>query len=190
MVLLSASALLLGLPFVAALPAQQQPFAPPPTDSSRLDGSLGRDVPGNKYLTAEVRSFIDALLAEWDSPGMSVAIVRRDPDAPNGWTMEAEGYGTAGADGRPMDGNSLSAIASNSKLFTAFSAGMLVSNGTLGESYREQTGRTLSYRSKIKDILPDGLWQLHDPVATEEADVVDLLVRLGLIIWHSSDALC
>lgn len=91
--------------------------------------------------------------------------------------MEAAGYGVAGADGRPMGADSLSAIASNSKLFTAFSVGMLLRNDTLGEAYKDRTGQTLSYRSKLKDLLPNGLWELYDPVATEQADLVDLLVR-------------
>lgn len=184
MVLLAASALLLGLPLAAALPTQQ-PFASPPTAAEAAnDDRLASHTGGNKYLTAEIRSFIDSLLAEWDSPGLSVAVVRRDPEAAGGWTMEAEGYGIAGADGRPMTGDSLSAIASNSKLFTAISAGLLVQNETLGEAYREKTGRTLSYRSKLQDLLPEGLWKLHDAVATEQADLVDLLVRAHVLTTY------
>lgn len=107
-------ALLLGLPLAAhALPAQQ-PFSPPSSDNRLELPSADVGKPANQYLTPAVKTFIDDLLAEWDSPGMSVAIVRRDEDADGGWVMEAEGYGRAGADGRPMTGDSLSAIASNS----------------------------------------------------------------------------
>lgn len=96
-----ASALLLALPLIHALPAAQQPFSPDLTSTKK-----------NKYLTPDVKAYIDDLLAEWDSPGMSVAIVRKDDEG--SWLMEAEGYGIAGRDGRPMTGDSLHGIASNS----------------------------------------------------------------------------
>lgn len=73
------------------------------------------------------------------------------------------------------------------KLFTAIQAGLLLTNESLQASHLEQTGEQLNYNSKIKGLLPEGLWKLWDPVAEEEATVVDLLVRAPALLTPRRD---
>lgn len=98
-----------GLPFEKAQArAQQQPFlasSPSPDDLSKNP---------NVFLTPSIKTFITDVLSQWDSPGLSVAVVRRDPNEPSGWKSETAGYGIAGGDGRKMNADSLHGIASNS----------------------------------------------------------------------------
>ena len=77
--------------------------------------------------------YVKTLLEKWGSAGLSVAAVRKDGTAPNGWRHEFGSYGVADADGSPMTPDSVFAIASDSKLFLAISVGLLVSNKTLAE---------------------------------------------------------
>jgi len=112
--------------------------------------------------------------AEWNLPGMAVAVVRNDS------TVIMRGYGvrTTGTPGR-VDDQTLFAIASLSKAFTAASLGMLVDRGRL------------TFDSKVSDLLPQ--FQLFDPFATREMMVRDLLShRSGLptyggdLIWYGT----
>lgn len=72
----------------------------------------------------------------------------------------------------PADLQSLFAIASNSKLFTALSVGLLIENHT-----RLPNGELLAWDTKVKDVLPE--WQLMDEYASDHVDVVDLLSEWG-----------
>jgi hypothetical protein len=68
----------------------------------------------------------------------------------------------------PLTLQSLFAIASNSKLFTAVAVGLLIENHT-----RLPNGELLAWDTKVKDVLPE--WQLMDEYASDHVDVVDLL---------------
>ena len=62
-------------------------------------------------------------------------------------------------------------IGSNSKLFTALGIGLITTNDSI----------PIDWDTKIKDILPESLWALQDPIAQEHADLVDILShRTGL----------
>lgn len=63
----------------------------------------------------------------------------------------------------------LFSIASNSKLFTAIAAGLMVAN----ESTTRGSGARLKPTTKIKDVVPS--WGLMDPVASDGTDLIDLL---------------
>jgi CubicO group peptidase (beta-lactamase class C family) len=65
---------------------------------------------------------------------------------------------------------SLFAIASNSKLFTAISIGLLINNDT-----KLPNGNTLGWDTKIADILPKDMWKLPDEYASAHVDIVDLM---------------
>lgn len=65
-------------------------------------------------------------------------------------------------------------IASNSKLFTAISIGMLIENNTIVPS----TGKFLDWDTKIIDVLPD--WKIQDEYATNNLDIVDLLCKVDM----------
>ncbi|KAF7431198.1 hypothetical protein PC9H_006919 [Pleurotus ostreatus] len=120
--------------------------------------------PGSPVLTPEIDAFINGLLSDWNSPGgLSVAVVRK---ADNGtWNVETKGYGLAKADGTNVSERTLFSIGSNSKLFTALATGLLIANQSLEPP--------ISWDTKIKNIIPG--WGLTDPVASEEATIIDLM---------------
>ena len=92
------------------------------------------------------------LLEKWGSSGLSVAVVRKDESAPNGWRQEFGSYGISHADGSPMTPDSVFAIALNSKLFLAMWVGFLISNKTLAEERGEET----KWSTKIRGMGFDG----------------------------------
>jgi len=119
--------------------------------------------------------YIAKAQAEWNVPGIAVAIVK------DGKVVLSKGYGVleAGKD-QPVDANSLFAIASNTKAFIASSIGTLVDQGKIG------------WKDKVRDYLP--YFELYDNYASSEATIEDLLShRLGLgtfsgdVIWYKSN---
>jgi CubicO group peptidase (beta-lactamase class C family) len=113
--------------------------------------------------------YAKTLLEKWGSTGLSVAVVRKDDTAPNGWRHEFGSYGVAQADGSPMTPDSVFAIASNSKLFLAISVGLLVSNKTLAE----ERGKEIKWSTKIRDLVPE--WGLMDEEMDRGANLQDML---------------
>lgn len=133
-----------------------------PSFSQPLDGS-GLD------------TYIAKARADWNVPGMAVAIVKNDS------VLLSKGYGVRelGKAGEVTD-RTLFAIASLSKAFTVASLAILVDQGRL------------TWDDKVIDHLP--YFQLHDPYATREMTVRDLLChRSGLhtfggdLIWYGTD---
>ncbi|WP_240928356.1 serine hydrolase [Maribellus sediminis] len=120
-------------------------------------------------------NYFEKALADWGTPGMSVAVVK------DGETVFSKGYGLmeVGEDKQP-DGNSLYAIASNSKAFTSYIIAQLVDEGKL------------DWDDKVKKYLP--YFELYDPWVSNEVTIKDLLChRVGLgtfsgdVIWYKSD---
>ena len=116
--------------------------------------------------------WVEEVMKEWKVPGLGVAIVFEDE------IVLAKGYGYRDLDDAlPADGDTLFAIGSNSKSFTATILAML-----------EDEGR-LDWNAPIREHLP--AFRLHDPVATEQMSAVDLLAhRSGLprhdLAWYGS----
>lgn len=144
----------------------------------------------NNVLNPDFETFVNQLLAEWNSPGgVAIAVIRKTEQG--GWNVETRGYGIAKGDGSRVNENTLFAIGSNSKvnkanitsrfgsercssprqLFTAIATGLLISNETLTPP--------LSWSSKIASIMPR--WGLQDPIAATESTIIDLMShRTGL----------
>ncbi|KAF5346704.1 hypothetical protein D9756_010344 [Leucocoprinus leucothites] len=130
----------------------------------------------SKLITPETDAYIQSLLSRWNSTGLSLAIVCKDPSAPNGWYHEYGSYGIANAKGEPVTPDTVFAIASNSKLFLSFSVGLLINNSTL----REERGRELTWTTKAKDVFGE-LWEMWDEDVTRGASLQDMLShRTGL----------
>ena len=119
--------------------------------------------------------YLSKCAAAWGTPGISVGIVK------DGKIVFSRGYGVleAGKTAR-VDGNTLYAIASNSKAFTATMMAMLVQEGKL------------KWDDKVKKYLP--YFELYDPWVSSETTIRDLLChRVGLgtfsgdLIWYKSD---
>jgi CubicO group peptidase (beta-lactamase class C family) len=130
---------------------------------------------------------IDRLRREWGIKGAAIMIVKQEKgDRFDQWQKAFVGLGVRDGKGNPMEQDvshvdcclksvglkkvlqTLFAIASNSKLFTAIALGMIAHDGSLST-----TPERFSLQTKVKDVIPE--WKLMDPVATEQANFIDVL---------------
>lgn len=121
---------------------------------------------------------IDAMcqkaIVDFNVPGMAVAIVK------DGEVVLSKGYGVKSVNTKePVNDESLFAIASNSKAFTAAALAMLVDEGKL------------NWDDKVQKYLPE--FQLYSPYVSAEMTIRDLLThRCGLatfsgdLIWYGT----
>lgn len=110
-------------------------------------------------------AYVAEALKAWQVPGCAIAVVKDDR------VVLAKGYGvrTAGKSD-PVGPETLFAIASNSKAFTATAIAMLVAEGKLG------------WNDLVTERLPG--FRLMDWEATKRLKVIDLLChRSGLGTW-------
>jgi CubicO group peptidase (beta-lactamase class C family) len=109
-----------------------------------------------------IERFVIEQLAAWEVPGCAVAAVQ------DGRVVLAAGWGRRDVDtDLPVTADTLFAIGSVTKSFTATTVGALVDDGLL------------EWERPLRDYVPD--LRLHDPVVTERLSVIDLLShRSGL----------
>lgn len=118
-------------------------------------------------------AYIERTMAEWEIPGLSIAVVK------DGQTVWARGFGVRSLEGdEPVDENTLFAIGSASKAFTAAALGMLVQEGLL------------DWDDRATRHLPE--FETSDPYVTRELTVRDLLThRSGLTrgdqLWYATE---
>ena len=110
-------------------------------------------------------AYIEDAIQDWKVPGLAMAIIQEDQ------VVFQKGFGTRRIKTKhPVDEQTLFAIASNTKAFTATALGLLVQEDRL------------TWDDPVLKVLPD--FQLHDPVATRKIVVRDLLChRSGLGLW-------
>ncbi len=119
-----------------------------------------------------IRTFIDTTLSQWNVPGVAVSIVKDEE------ILMTEGFGYSDLENnKPMTSNTLLAIGSSTKAFTAFSVGLLVDEGII------------DWNTPIKTYMPD--FKMYDDFATEQMTAIDLLThRSGLprhdMMWYGS----
>jgi CubicO group peptidase (beta-lactamase class C family) len=113
------------------------------------------------FIKDSLDNYVNQALADWQIPGVSVAIVK------NGKVAWMKGYGVKETGGNDkVDENTLFMIGSNTKAFTATSLAML------------DAEKKLSLEDKVRKWLPD--FKLYDPWVAKEANIRDLLChRLG-----------
>jgi CubicO group peptidase (beta-lactamase class C family) len=118
-------------------------------------------------------SYITKAMADWDVPGLALAIVRNDS------VVHATGYGVRelGRDER-VDERTLFAIGSSSKAFTALALAQLIDE------------EKASWDDRATKHLP--WFQVHDPYVTREMTLRDLLShRSGLTrgdrLWYATE---
>jgi CubicO group peptidase (beta-lactamase class C family) len=121
-------------------------------------------------------AYVARVQAEFDVPGLAVAVVK------DGEVVLARGYGVREL-GRPerVDGDTLFAIASNTKAFTAASLAILADEGKL------------RWDDRVTDHLP--WFRMSDVFVTREMTIRDLLTHrsglaLGagdLLFWPATD---
>lgn len=110
-------------------------------------------------------SYVERAMDDWRVPGVAIGVVKDNR------VVLAEGFGVRDTQrGGRVDANTLFAIASNTKAFTATGLGLLVHEDRI------------SWDDPVLEYLPE--FQLHDPVATRRITVRDLLChRSGLGKW-------
>lgn len=119
---------------------------------------------------AELDAWIEETRVAWEVPGLSVAIVLDDK------VIHCKGYGVREL-GKPetVDQDTLFAIASNSKAFTADALALLVDEGKL------------KWDDSVSRYLP---WlKLSDPLASQDLRVRDLLCHRSGLGTFSGDLL-
>ena len=135
------------------------------------DSTLAQDLAGRLQ---EIDEYAAKAGKDWHVPGFAIAIVKDDV------VVFAKGYGIRQLNKpEPVDKDTLFAIASNTKAFTAAALAILVDEGKL------------KWDDKVTKYLP--WFQLYDPWVTNEFTVRDLLShRSGLatfsgdLLWYQS----
>lgn len=116
--------------------------------------------------------YVNKAMKDWDVPGMAIAVVKDDK------IVYAKGYGLREVGKTaPVDENTIFAIGSSSKAFTAASIAMLVDEGKL------------KWDDPVTKYLPG--FQLFDPYVTRQMTVRDMLAhRIGLErgdqLWYAT----
>ena len=130
------------------------------TPSSAVDTTAPTDDP-----LAGLDADVESLMEMFDVPGLALVVVH------DGEVVVSKGYGTRtlGKD-EPVDGDTVFAIASNTKAFIATAIGLLVADGTIG------------WDDRVVEHLPDLV--LWDDYTTKHIRIRDLLShRSGLATW-------
>jgi CubicO group peptidase (beta-lactamase class C family) len=123
----------------------------------------------------KIDQYLSKARADWDIPGISVAIVK------DGKTVLSKGYGIKESGHQNLvDENTLFAIASNTKAFLSAALSILVDEGEI------------SWDDKVRKYIPE--FTLYDSYVSNEATIRDLLShRVGLgtfsgdYIWYKSN---
>jgi len=119
-----------------------------------------------KYLD----SYFQKTLNEWHIPGMAIAIVNTDS------IVFSKGYGYANIEKKlKVDGNTLFAVASNTKAFTASSLAKLVEDGKL------------KWTDKVIDYIP--YFRMYNDYVTNHFTIEDLLSHHSGLATFSGDLL-
>ncbi|PHI19067.1 serine hydrolase [Lewinellaceae bacterium SD302] len=124
---------------------------------------------------ADIRAAAKKSLATFDAPGFSVGVIK------DGKVVISEGFGVrTKGESEPVDGNTLFAIASNTKAFISTAIAKLHEEGKLDMD------------APVRRYLP--YFQLYDEYVSEHTTVRDLLChRVGLgtfsgdAIWYKSE---
>jgi CubicO group peptidase (beta-lactamase class C family) len=118
-------------------------------------------------------AYIEKSMADWKVPGLAIAVVKDDK------IVWVRGFGRRNLDEpQAVDADTLFAIGSNTKAFTAAALGTLVEGGKL------------AWDDRVATLLPG--FQLYDPYATREVTLRDLLShRSGTCgedgVWYGTD---
>jgi len=126
-----------------------------------ISGSYAQETT-DKELITKVDALINKGLAEWNVPGLAVAIVK------DGKVVYIQGYGFGDLKKKkPITTDTLFSIASTTKSFTASAAALTVQN------------KVMEYDVPLIRYFPE--LKLYDPLATDRVTLRDLLVhRTGI----------
>jgi len=124
--------------------------------------TLGRSLVGQGISSAQIDVLVKRVLETTPSVGIAIAVVK------DGKVVHSKGYGLKSIeDGTKVDEQTLFAIASNSKAFTAAALAILVDDGKL------------KWEDKVIDHIPE--FKMYNDYVTTNFTIVDLLThRSGL----------
>ncbi len=115
-------------------------------------------------------AYYQKALTDWNVPGMAIAITKGNK------IVFSKGYGYANVNQKTkVDGNTLFAIASNSKAFTATALAQLVDQ------------KKIKWTDKVVDYLP--YFKLYDEYTTQNMTIEDLLCHRNGLKTFSGDLL-
>ena len=129
----------------------------------------------SKTQIERIDSLCNAAFELWNSPGMAISIVKGDE------IIYSQGFGVNNINSdEKVDGNTVFAVASNTKTFTATALMMLQDQGNI------------SLDDKVIKYIQN--FQMYDPYVSQNMNIRDLLChRSGLktfsgdLIWYGSD---
>ncbi|MDQ8159183.1 MAG: alpha/beta fold hydrolase [Gemmatimonadota bacterium] len=153
--------------FLRSLALAAAVFPMGPTESAGA-----QDRPPSREPFAGLDAYVNEAIKSWKVPGVALAIVRNDS------VIYARGYGVRDVtNGTPVDENTIFAIGSSSKAFTAAAVAMLVDE------------KKVELDAPVTKYLP--WFQLADPYASREITVRDLLshrsgLARGELAWYGS----
>ncbi len=135
------------------LAGSRRPSAPATLLAVALGVSAAHAAP---LALTDLGSYVHAAMAQWKVPGLAVAVVK------DGQVVVARGFGVRDL-GKPglVDADTLFAIASNTKAFTAAPLGTLVASGRL------------RWDDPVVKYVPG--FRLDSPYVTQEITLRDLL---------------
>ncbi|MDX1579140.1 MAG: serine hydrolase, partial [Gemmatimonadota bacterium] len=140
---------------------------------SRVDALVAQAPPENGFDPEAFDAYVSEAVEAWGAPGLAIAVVH------GGRVVFERGYGVLEL-GRParVDEHTRFAIGSTTKAMTAAAIGLLVDEGAL------------DWDDRVIDHLPG--FRLHDPYATREVTIRDLLThRAGLgnadFLWYEQE---
>ncbi len=134
-----------------------------------ISSSFAQDASLAGKLT-EIDAYAEKVRADWNVPGMAIAIVKDDK------VVFAKGYGVRElGKPEPVDENTVFAVASNSKAFTAACLAILVDE------------KKLNWNDKVIKYLPD--FQMYDPYVTSELTIRDTISHRSGLATFSGDLL-
>lgn len=120
--------------------------------------SLAVATHGQPLSGKKIDSLAERVMKEFNVPGIAVAVVKDDR------VVHMKGYGVRSiATGEKTDGQTLFAIASNTKAFTSAALGILVDE------------EKLRWDTKVTDIIPE--FRLYNSYVTEDFIIKDLLTH-------------
>ncbi|ORY32151.1 beta-lactamase/transpeptidase-like protein [Naematelia encephala] len=130
--------------------------------------------PKSSLLSDDLVHRLKRVQEKWRIPGVTIAVVASPKYTGDKWEIQTVQFGIANAANDAVTNETMFSIASNSKLFTMLSVGLLIRNGT-----KLASGQNLDWSTKIKDVIPE--WKLMDEYASDHTDLIDLAnMRTGL----------
>lgn len=144
-------------------------YSQPPSGPRDLAPTIGDEGRLSLQL-AQIDAYANQVMTDWKGPGMAIGIVQNDK------VVFTKGYGVLEL-GKPakVDENTLFAIASNSKAFTAAALAILVDE------------KKIAWNDKVIKYLP--YFQMSDPWITNELTIRDLISHRSGLATFSGDLL-